>query len=272
VTVTLKPDQEAKLDKTLERLMLEPITKLENVVTPGSATGPLCEAFNRLRSKYPFNATSRVQASIEEVGAFFQPVSGILSQFHEQNLKAALIQQGNVYVANPTVPMRFPGGFLNFFNNAMAVQRGLYPNNAPTMRYAFTLRPSTIEGVQGVAVTVNGQTQQSGIGVPQPMNFVWPGVGEQRVTLSLKVPGGADYTLGTYDGPWAMVQFLTDADKLIPMGNGYRIERMPTSGRTNQPLRLAGGQPVRIVFDVDTGGAPFIFRPGFFSGMACPIR
>jgi len=272
VTVTLKPDQEAKLDKTLERLMLEPIAKLENVVTPGTASGPLCEAFNRLRAKYPFNATARVQASIEEVGAFFQPTAGILSQFYEQNLKDALILQGTTYVVNPTKPMRFPAGFVPFFNGAMAIQRALYPANSPAMRYSFTLRPTIIEGVQGVGVTVNGQTHSSGIGVPQPMNFVWPGQGDQRVTLSLKVPGGADYTLGTYEGPWAMVQFLTDADKLTPLGNGYRIERMPTSGRTNQPLRLAGGPPVRIVFDVDTAGAPFIFRPGFFSGMSCPVR
>lgn len=267
VTLGLKPDQEQKIDKTMGRLMEETIAKVEYVLKPEPGTEGICSAFARLKSKYPFSPTATTPATLEDVIGFFMPGSGVLSQFYEKN-KADFLVQGQTYMNNPATN-KFPARFITFFNQAMALQRALYPNNSTTLRYQFTLRQGPMEGMQGVIVSAYGQSHTFGIGIPSTATFTWPGT-EPRVTLSLT---GPDYSLGSYSGLWAMTEFIEDADVKTPIGaNAMRIERQPKSGASRQPLIGAGGRPVKVVFDVDAGGAPFIFRKGAIAGMTCPTR
>jgi type VI secretion system protein ImpL len=267
VALALKPDPDAKLDKRIGSLMDDTIAKLDPVLRGDGGEGDLCSAFRLLREKYPFNSASRTQAGIDDVGVFFMPVSGQLAKWYEAR-KDTFSTQGTMYVQNPAATVRYSANFLRFFNEAMAIQRALYPNNATVMKYQFSVRQGPIEGATAVSVNIYGKAEVFGVGVPTAKSFEWPG-NSSEVSISAVLAGGSPVGVGSYSGPWALTQMLSRADSFTPLGNGGRMLRLPTSGSPPEPMLGVGNKPIRIVLDMDSGNSPFIFDPRFFPRMTC---
>ena len=80
----------------------------------------------RLIGKFPFNPESSQEASPQELGTFFDPNTGALSQFYNGSLKNLLLPSGSGYIANPQATQAVNPAFLSFFNRAMAIQKALY--------------------------------------------------------------------------------------------------------------------------------------------------
>ena len=94
--------------------------------------------------------------------------------------------------------------------------------------------------------------------------------GYRNPALVAKITGGSELTFLNYDGLWAAFQFFGDADRTTPIQGGHRVEWvLKISG---QPVRLPNGEPLRVVLDVDSAGAPPVFQRGYFAGFTCVAR
>lgn len=269
IAQSFKIDPEARIERTVQKLMEDPITAAEGLLRPqgpASAEG-LCAGLRGLLAKYPFNANSQSRATVDEVGAFFGP-GGALTAFYEQNLKTIYLLQGGRYIPNPSSQFPINPAFQNFWDRATAVQQAFYPGASPTPNLRMNIRPVPSEGVQSLTVSINGQTQRWS-GTNTPATFLWPG-SAPRVSLSARIAGGSELTFLSYDGLWAAFQFFGDADRATPSGAGSRVEWvLKISG---QPVRLPNGEPLRVILDVDAGGAPQVFQRGYFAGFTCVSR
>ncbi len=218
---------------------------------------------NPLFGKFPFNSQSKVDASFGEVSMVFQPGTGLLWQFYEQNLKNVLVRQGPEFALNPATGAKLSGQFMAFFNRAAAFSDALYPGGSPTPNLRFTLRPYPVEGIQSLSFELNGQTLVAPGGA---RDFTWTGgeMSEVRVTGKL---GGADLGILNYGGPWALFHFFAEADKWQTSGNTYTLEWIPKSGQSAQPM-IVSGKPLTLRYDLQLPGAP-VFNKAFLGGLRC---
>jgi type VI secretion system protein ImpL len=264
-----KIDQEAHIERTVQKLMEDPITAAEALLRPSGPAGAegLCSSLRGLLAKYPFNPGAQTRATVDEVGAFFGP-GGALSAFYEQNLKQIFLLQNGRYIPNPSSPFPIHPPFQSFWERAASVQQAFYPGGSPTPQMRINIRPAPSEGIQSLTLNINGQTQKWS-GTTTPFTFLWPGAAP-RVTLSARIAGGSELTFLNYEGLWAAFQFFGDAERTTPGPAGSRVEWvLKISG---QPVRLPNGEPLRVILDVDSGGAPPVFQRGYFSGFSCVSR
>ncbi len=267
-----KIQQHGDTDQTVQRLMQEPIVSarlLLRPVGPGNARD-LCAQFDAMRGGFPFTRSSSRLATLPELNTFYAPSTGALSQLYQAKLTKLLIPVGSRYIAKPNSSFHLDPYFLHFFNQAAEIQQALYPNGSKQPDYAFTLLPFPSQGIQSLTLAIDGQSYTSSGDSQQPMSFAWPGTGAQGVTLTAKFSGGSQLTLLHYSGLWAVFRFFDSASSIRKTGNGWLIQWSPTT--SGQPMTLPNGKPVTIQFQAETGGEPFLFEPGFLSGVACVSR
>jgi type VI secretion system protein ImpL len=267
-----KVDQQGHTDRTVQRLMQEPIDSAQaflRTAGPGNAKD-LCAQYDAMRSAYPFNPSGTRMAAVDELNAFFAPSTGAISQLYQAKLANLLIPEGSRYIPKPTNPVQLDPQFLRFFNRAMEIQQALYPNGAKQPQYAFTMTPFPSQGIQNLTLTIDGVSYTSKGKDQKPMQFLWPGTGAQSVTLAAKFSGGSELNLLNFSGLWAVFHFFGAAAHIRQAGSGWIVQWSPTT--SGQPMTLPNGQPVNIQFQVETGSAPFIFQPGFLSSVGCVSR
>ena len=81
----------------------------------------------------------------------------------------------------------------------------------------------------------------------------------------MRITGGSEIEPASYEGPWAIFHFFSDADNLYPSNAGYSVEWVIRTGK--QPVRLPDGTPVSVRFDLDLR-VP-IFQKGYFTDLRC---
>jgi type VI protein secretion system component VasK len=197
------------------------------------------------------------------INAIFQPNSGALSQY-VQSLGAVLVRQGTVYLPNPGSPSKVAPDVINFVNRATTIQQALYASGSPPPQFAYALKWYPSQGIDSLTLTIDGRTHRFTAADPT-MQFLWPGTGTQGVTLTAKLTGGSELTFLTYSGLWAVSHFLSEAK-----ATGNHMEWLLSIG--GQPARLPNGEPIKVIFDLDTKGAPAIIQPGALSGVSCPAK
>src|SRR5262249_53967485 len=107
VAQNFRIDPVTHIEGTVQKLMEDPITSAEALVrnaAPAELNGKgksFCSQFGELMTRYPFNAASSRQATLQEVGSIFQPPQGALWAFYDANLQKQLSRQGSQFVANP---------------------------------------------------------------------------------------------------------------------------------------------------------------------------
>jgi type VI secretion system protein ImpL len=270
IAQTFAPDPAAHVDDTVKRLMLAPILNAQAVIpTPGQALngkGPsFCAAFTSLDRKYPFNPRSTTPATLEDLNAIYQPVTGSLWAFYNTNLKVLLVQQGTAFAAQPGGAVKLNPEFVRFFSSEAAISRALYPGNASAPHLAYTLTAYPVEEIQAVTVTIEGQTLTASGATPQSKQFVWPGPGPAGVTVSGNV-GGTQLNFLNLQGPWAVFEFFRSAERSQPAAGGAIYEWIPKTG--GQPITLSG-RAVTLRFGLNMAGAPPIFQKGYLASLGC---
>ena len=269
VAQTFAPDREGHVDDLVKKLMLAPITSVDSVLPkPGTALNAggagLCSKFRQLVGKYPFNPNSKTQASMQEFNGFFQPGSGAFWTFYEQSLKPMLPLQGSQYVAQPGTAALTPE-FVRYFNRAAGLSQAVYAGGQQP-HLAYTLKSYTPEGLQGITISIDGQTLSSSAGQPASKQFVWPGPGAPSATLSEKI-GGQEINLIPITGPWAIFQFFESAQHWQAQGSIYTVDWVPST--SGHPMTLPNGKVLDVRFDLDMNGAPPIFLKGYFMNFGC---
>lgn len=267
-------DREGNVDGMVRKLLEDPIRHAEAVL---GALGPaqvnaearsLCGQFAELTRKYPFNTSSKIDATLEEINAIFRPTDGKIYVFYESNLRQHLEKSGNVYVRKPASSLRITDAFLRFFNRAMAFSEALYAGGARQPRLTYTMTALPAEGLRGVTLSLDGQLLQGSGRGGEKREFTWPGASEHAARLSGNL-GGGDFSFITYDGLWAAFRFFGDADRFQASGATYTLEWVPRQGQSAQPIRLDSGKALTLPFLLDLHGAPPVFQKGYLAGFDC---
>ena len=267
-------DKEGHVERMTHQLLLDPITQIEGLLgalAPRQVNGnarAFCTEFNGLVNKYPFNTSSRVDASIDELHGVFRPGTGSLWTFYEQSLKEHLVKQGTQYVPKPGAALKITPAFLQFFNRATGFSDVLYRNGtAQEPQLGFTLRAMRSEGFTSLRIRFDGQDLKSGeAGGPQA-SFSWgPKAREARMYTSR---GGPEDSFLTFDGLWAAFRLFGDADRFDASGAGWHLQWIPKQGQSQQTTTLPSGATLTVHYFLDLGSTPPIFRKGYLSGFQC---
>jgi type VI secretion system protein ImpL len=268
---TFRIDSDGHVETTVRNLMEQPITTLDAMLRSSSAGAlngkgrELCSSLNSLAAKYPFNPRSSTQASIQDLNAIFQPQGGTLWSFYASAFGNYIVREGAQFKANPNGGVRINPAFLAFLNRASKFTDTLYSGSAQP-HVSFTMHARSTEGMEGVTLNINGQTLAGSSSATQ---FLWPGSGPQEVKLTGRLPGGSELLLQDFQGPWAVFQFLGEADHRASSGSAETLEWIAKTGGSGQPMRLPDGRRVTVSFDLSAGTAAPIFTAGFFSGLRC---
>ena len=259
------PDTEAQIDQRSLELLLQPIKYLDGMVSSdlkGSGQS-FCTAFNQATlHKFPFDPQAKDEVKLDDLSALLQPKSGKLWVYYEGSLKSVLqCSNGECSASGGTA---LSPGFASFIGNLMKFSRAIYGDTGTEMNYQYSLTPQKSDLVDEFDVTVN--SAQSKLKGGTQHSFVWPGSGARNFELDLKlVGGGLPQQAKTYDGPWAVFRFFSDADKTTGSVFSWSV----TSGRDQQPTKI-NGKPLTYDFSVGTTG-PAVFSKEFLSKLKCVV-
>lgn len=266
-------DNEAHIEKLVQDRMEDPITNVEALLR---SLGPaelnekgkgFCSEYRQLISKYPFNSTSTVQATVADVNKVFKKPEGSLWMFYEGSLKKYLAKQGGQYAPIPGGTVNLNQGFVTFFNQVAALSDTLYPDGSQDPRITYSLKPVPAEGIQTVGLQLDGQTLTYSGGAAAAKQFVWQAQGTHEAKATVRFGGGPDLAWSSNDGLWAVFQFFHKAEQWRQTGNVASLEWVIRIGR--DAVTLPGGKPLTVRFDLDMGGAPPVFQKGYLGRLAC---
>jgi type VI protein secretion system component VasK len=125
------------------------------------------------------------------------------------------------------------------------------------------VKPDMGNDEDSIKMTIDGQTVEFTAANQAPKQFVWPGPAK-GVQTAVKFKGTTPYAYPTYDGLWAIFQFVQDADKHA----GSLVEMVLKAGKQGKTVNLEStGQPVTLRFEISAN--PPVFDKNYFAGMGC---
>ncbi len=243
VAQNFRVDPAAHVEAVTQHLLEQPFDAAITLLRGASAAdlngaaAQFCQAYDQLMHKFPMNSAAREEATLEEFNGLFAPGKKFW-QLYETKLQKVLVQQGSQYVASSTGSLRITPEFQRFFSSVATFSQSMYPGGSPQPRVTYTLRESPRNTVQGLTITIDGETL-SGSGPRKP--FTWPG-SAQGVKLSV-----SGLQLASFDGVWGIFRFLSLAN-WKGSGSNYELE---------YPVKFAG-QQTPVWFDLETANAAIL--------------
>ena len=271
---TFRIDADGHIEANVQKVLEDPIVYVEGLLRtlgPAELNGKgkgLCTQMRPLMTKFPFNSASTTDATVAEVNSVFRKPDGALWAFYDQNLQKLLPKQGGGYVPVSAGGVTLNQGFVSFFNAAAGFSDAMYAGGAQDPHITYTLKPEQSEGIQTVALRIDGQTMAYNSGsAATPKQFTWQGGGAHEAKATVKFGGGPDLEFETETGVWAVFQLFAHADHWQPASPGNTMEWVVRIGKG--PTLLPNGKPLTVRFTLDMGSAPPIFQKGYLSRMAC---
>jgi type VI secretion system protein ImpL len=262
----LKSLLESPFHESLKYIITDP-TKVTKEKA-GGAVKQFCARLLPLEKKFPFNPSSDVDASTDEVTAVFAPQTGALAAM-EQQLAKLVVKQGKVWVANPESQDSHPTeDFLRFLNRMQSIQDALFADGSPQLKMHYSLRPVPEQNVDAVTLDIDGHKFTTAKGAAQSQAITWPGSGQVVVT----VKAGGNFPFGAYSGPWAVWRWMYDSDTR-PSGNKVAQWSMLRQGKGQaQAPTDAQGHPIVLRVEItEFPSGVDIFDRGLFS-FRCPSQ
>ncbi len=260
-------DPNAHLEATVEKLMEDPITYVQGLLRglgPAELNGKgkgLCTQLSPVFAHFPFNSSSKTEATPADVNAAFKPKEGAIWAFFDQNMAKYLILQGSRYVPDPSSPVPINPGFINFLDHAKAFSDMAYPAGSADPHFTYTLKPILSDDIQSLRLTIDGQGAEFSADTAAK-SFAWQPAGAHGVQYTVKFKNGDTVPFPNYTGLWAIFQWVDDADAQ----SGDTLEWRVKGGKGDRPiLSPVTNQPVKVRF---TFGNP-VFQKGYFSGLHC---
>lgn len=249
------------------RLLDDPVSRVEPYLRNYGASelnakvASFCSSYRSVLVKYPFNPGASAEATPEEVAAFLKPVTGGLWAFYDETVQNVLARRGNEFVSKAGGSITVAPAFRAFFTKAAAVSEALFPQGATTPQLTFSVRPTLVDGVTEVDVTVDGATNQYG-NVSRPHSFTWHASPTSTASIGGRANAGSPrVVVQNVSGTWAPFRLFDRATRSTMTGNVLRAE-----------WPAAGGERVRVGLEVDFGDSAPVLRKGYFSGFTCVGR
>jgi hypothetical protein len=266
---TFRPDPQGHVDAGTQKLLEDPIVYVLGLIRllgPAELNGKgkdLCAQVRPIMAKFPFSPKSEVQATLADLNTVLEPKKGLLWAFYDANLQKLLQRQGSQFVPVSSSGMMVNSPFVAMMNRAAGFTDAAYANSATDPHFTYTVKPVFGSDEEDIKMTIDGQTVEFTQGSQGAKQLVWPGA-THGVQTSVKFKGTTPYAYPSYDGLWAIFQFVQDADKHV----GAMVEMTLKAGKQGRTVNLEStGQPVTLRFEISA--TPPIFDKGYFSGMAC---
>jgi type VI secretion system protein ImpL len=220
-----------------------------------------CSRYRSVLAKYPFDPGAATEATPEEVAALFRPVTGGLWTLYDEAVQNVLVRQGREFVSKGGGSITVSPAFRAFFNKAAAISDALFPQGASQPQLTFALRPTMVNGVAEVDVTIDGATNQYG-NVLRPHSFTWHAAPSSTASIGGRANAASPrIVVQSYSGTWAPFRLFDHATRSTMTGNVLRAE-----------WPAVGGSDVLVGLEVDFGDSAPVLRKGYFSGFTCVGR
>ena len=241
------------------QLLLDPIVNADAAFRGVGGAGinakakQFCDQAANVFQRFPFNAHSSTDASLQDFIAVFQPGMGSLPMFFQSSLQDLLVP-GPPVARKPGAKINVRQDFLDFINKASAISRSFFPGNAgrPSLAYSVQALQSSSE-VENFSLVIGGRPLRN---FGDRQEFVWTGE-NVPVTFSAKAKDGSSAALPPYLGPWSLFHLLSAADRVTP---GSPIYEYDVTGRLGR-----GSTRSSAVLRLQVEAKGF---PGLFGGMA----
>ncbi|HZO12584.1 MAG TPA: type VI secretion system membrane subunit TssM [Polyangiaceae bacterium] len=170
-----------------------------------------------IKNRYPFNASSKRDASFEDAVAFYKPKDGILWGFYETYLKPFHRQVGNKYIpatalqgsprpAKPFTP--FNPNLYNCLERSSEITDALFAGEEPQVRFRVNLK-TVSPIVSDIEFELDGQKKLYRNEKEFWHEFKWPGQ-EAPLTgagITIRGAGGLNEEIRR-EGPWGLWRLL----------------------------------------------------------------
>ena len=265
ISSTLPADPEGHVEVLVGELMLKPITGIDSHDPDDlkKKSASFCSSFGRITRKFPFNpaAGPTDEATLQEIADIFRPREGQLWKLYDGGLNKVIQCVGGDCKAMDNPSVAVGPTFLSFFKQAVRFSRALYGDAEIEPKLQYSLMPKKADWLEGFEVEVNGQVWNTN--GDEQKNFVWPGGPKQSFALNLM--RGGPLPVKSFDGPWSVIRFLADANRMSANGPIYEFIWKWNSGITGTI------RPYEYAFTVDTNGVPIFDRTSLAAMKCVPI-
>ena len=252
---------------------VNPIPVIDPTLKPAiehlnAAAVRLCSVVAPMVHKFPFDASSTSDVSVDELNQLLQPGTGAYPMFSNlPEASRAYNHSGRIWAQKPEFPAAFSQSFIHTLNGYGETQDAVYGAVGDAAHVDFTI---TVDGTGKIPfqLEVDGHILKHSPGHPTPpLHMVWPPITNGPTQLTIKSgwrkKGGMQ--TGVWTGPWALFHLLQSADD--QSGNVFTF-RTVEFARSLNPLTNGKGTPgtIQIRIDSPTGN---IFGRGYFSKLRC---
>ena len=192
-----------------------------------------------LASKYPFDRSSKVEASPGEIAKVFG-AEGSVSKFTEQSLGALVLRRGDVVTAKTWADMgvRLRPEFAAGLGMWVAPLAGQGPGAAAAStggggspaataaaeaQTVFQMLPLAAPGLTEYTVDIDGQTVRYRNGAASWSHFVWPGPGTPGVKITGVTHDGRSVEFFNEPGRFGLEKMINSAQRKKLDGNMFEL-------------------------------------------------
>jgi type VI protein secretion system component VasK len=260
------------LAEVAERLLKQPIHLTDPFMIPakpgeqpnGSLT-QLCKAYGSTFEKYPFRKSSTQDATLEELTAWFAPMTGQIWKFRAEALAPFTEPENGHWKAKEGQGPQITPEMLRFLNRAQDIAATVYAKG-PQPQFTYVLRPKLDSSFKSstVELEVDGQLHQWNSIFQK--EFTWPAApGAKVVGAIFRIRSdNVAYAFNSHPGVWGVFKMMADAE---PRGPKSALIEWKYSSVHD----LIQPAPVRMEFPEFPNGVD-IFQPDFFGGLRCPSQ
>ena len=219
-----------------------------------------CTEYNRrVGSKYPFQATSSDEPSLDDLAAVFQRGVSLVWNL-EPPLEPYMERSGPTYQQRSGSSVQVNPAFLEFYASARRFSEAIYAEGAEVPQVEFSIRPSLSEssqGVESVTLRMDGRETVCTELDCRTLRLSWEGSASSEVELLARVDGQDVRLFGPHRGSWAVFRLFAEA-------TGWR-----SPGEQHTVRWTVRGTQRRVSAVVDLGRLPAVFSTTMMRDLRC---
>lgn len=233
VNLLVNPITDTAARDAIKSILLQPIREAWRSVLD-SATQGLQQQWQtqvysgyqqNIKSKFPFNSHSNQDAALSDITNFFQPHTGILWNFVNNNLMPYLYANNHGWHEQRwlNVGVGFSPEFLESLSQAKALSDDLFTNGTGQPSFNFEIYPEPTPGLSEIILLINGETYRYRNGPQQWQTLTWPGVNvDQTSELTAMPASGLSPDTLQAQGPWGFLHLLAQSHFMPDSNHNYR--------------------------------------------------
>ncbi len=218
---------------------------------------PFCDS--ALFQRYPLNASSSEEISLQDFSEFFRP-GGTVAAFHTTYLAPFLTVQGgrSVQADIGGVTLGLSEDALSQIRRAQFISSAFFPDGGSAPAVSFSITPvSLAPQALRATFTLDNRTVVYRHEPPRPYDLQWPSRAESSTaSIAIAMIDGTSFSVER-TGIWALFRLLREGGLSQVSSDRYRVT-------------LANQEGVGVSYDIRAASVSNAFSPGLLSSFRCP--